>query len=280
MDNMLKRYSLMACGAAAVLLISSCTQGEDSNSHMEGKLPITLTAIQLQPVGNTPYTRVTETATESKWSDNDKIHVIVQSLSDGNETETDCTLKADGSVSRYSPQLFWQAPGLYNIYAWYSNITGIQTSDNTVDIQDQSEGVAYVMKAEAIRHAYYQDNSGNIRLTFVHQLAKVRVRLTAKSGSTSSLANARVSLRGCYTSCTVNRGTVIPSGKADGYINMMPPAAEGGYFEANVIPDDRNTRRQTYALEITADGKTKAVDLDTPVTLEAGKAYTFNITVG
>lgn len=269
----------MACGTAAILLNSSCTEGEDSNSHMEGKLPITLTAVQLQPVGSPPYTRVTETATESKWSDNDKIHVVVQSLSNGNKAETDCTLKADGSVGLYSPQLFWQATGLYDIYAWYSNIDGRQTSDNTVDIQDQSEGVAYVMKAETVRHAYYQGNSGNIMLTFVHQLAKVRVRLTAKNGSTTSLANARVSLRGCYTSCTVNRGTVIPSGKADGYINMMPPATESGYFEANVIPDGHNTTRQTYALEITAGGKTKAADLDSPVTLEAGKVYTFNITV-
>lgn len=147
----MKRNYLLATISllAAALLVGGCSQEEttvtDGTTLPEGMYPLTFTAVQ---TGDGLATRVTDEAggKNSQWSSGDKIEVIVSK--DDEEKTTTCTLTADGAVCQYDPQLYWQTKEEYTINAWYSNITDQRTTDNAVNLADQSNGLAYVLKVE------------------------------------------------------------------------------------------------------------------------------------
>ena len=192
---------------------------------------------------------------------------------------TTCELYYNGDVKSYDPQLYWQTVGRHTINAWYSNITGCATTDNTVKLRDQTSALAYVLKAEPLVCTYAVKPVDDICLRFVHQLAKVRVKLTAAPGCTADLSTAWVRLLHCYTSCTIDGGTTTPTGTADGEIAMKRPSNVDGFFEANVIPDAPGTVRQANVVEMSVEGTVTWRSLSRPITFEAGKMYTLHFTV-
>ena len=267
-----------------VLSMLACTQDEaEKSSSSEGVLPVRITAVRNDFADYTMKTRVTDsddgTAVGSSWTTGDKICVAITSLSEEATTEMTCELNANGSVRSYEPQVLWGKTGRYVVNAWYSNIINNPTTENTVDICDQSESLAYVMKAEQEEHIYYPKKRDAVSLRFKHQLAKVRVKLTADGNGGMDLTNAQVRLRDCYTSCSISEGVITPLGKPNGKVTMMPPTAVNPYFEANVIPDGEGMLRQMYALEVSANGTTQTVNLSKAVRFEAGKAYILEITM-
>lgn len=226
----MKRNYLLATISllAAALLVGGCSQEEttvtDGTTLPEGMYPLTFTAVQ---TGDGLATRVEDDpdGMSSQWNDGDKIEVIVSK--DDEEKTTTCTLTADGAVSQYDPQLYWQTKEKYTINAWYSNITEQSTGvENTVSLDNQSSGLAYVLKVEEGFTASYDDE--NISLPFKHQLAKVRVKLEGDK----ALDVNTVRVKG-YTSCTVEKGVVKNSGNTQDYISMYQ---NGGYWEANLVP--------------------------------------------
>ncbi len=223
----MKRNYLLATISllAAALLVGGCSQEEttvtDGTTLPEGMYPLTFTAVQ---TGDGLATRVEDDpkGMSSKWSDGDKIKV---QIADGEEGTY--TLDESGVATAVKP-CYWQNTNTATINAWYSNITGHSTTDNTVNtvnLADQSKGLAYVLKVEDPVKTDYKNK--NISLPFKHQLAKVRVTLEGDK----ALDVSAVRVKG-YTSCTVEKG-VVKDGNTQDYISMCK---NGGYWEANLVP--------------------------------------------
>lgn len=263
---------------ATALLLVGCTKDELPNvqgdSLPEGKYPITFTVAASEQTQAAPMVRVADPndggVQRSKWTAGDVIAVSVSS--DGRTMQTHCTLDGEGHITRYDPQLYWSSTGMAAVNAWYSNLSGQATiASGAVNLADQRNGLAYVLKARTMT-ANYQ--SGNIQLDFEHQLAKVRVKLT-KASYEGTLANPIVSIKG-YTTCTINQGNITNPG-GEGYIPMRKVSyGSETYYEACLVP---GMTLQSEALSLTADGKTTKVNLAGAIALGAGKVYTLNVAV-
>lgn len=265
------------CLFVGTFLLGSCANelATDTGTLLpEGIYPLSLTATQGELVAS-PQTRVSDYEEggdyKSKWTTGDQIKVMVRG--GGNDMETTCTFAESGNITNYNPQLYWKTPQSSKINAWYSNITGQNTTSSTVYLADQSSGLAYVLKADEVDANY---RIGNISLNFKHQLAKVRVKL--EKGTTSEdLTDATVKMKGYCTSCTVSNGTVTASG-ITGDITMYK-ASYGSdiYYEACVVP---GIILKDNIFEIIAQsGKKTMADLTSEITPQAGQVYVITLTV-
>ena len=258
-------------GLMAILLLAACTQDEPGGQGNElpyGEYPLQIGGVTIDVESSAeswsaeePQTRVTEDNTDGKssvwqWNGSEMIGVRL-----GNETAT-YTLNADKNL-RTDRQLYWTSTAPTTVTAWYP-------TDETVDLNDQSEGLAYMLKAEMLGATY--DNE--IALDFKHQLAKVRVVL---SGTQAVLAQS-VEIYG-YTTCTNNEG-VPTAGSTQGWLKMKNTTYADGTecWEANVVPgtiDLANFIRLNGHAVVEKDNLT-----DVPEVLDAAKMYTINLTVG
>ena len=190
-----------------------------------------------------------------EWNGSEMIGVRL-----GNETAT-YTLNADKNLIT-DRQLYWTSTAPATVTAWYP-------TDETVNLSDQSKGLAYMLKAEVPNATY--DNE--ITLGFKHQLAKVRVVL---SGTQAVLAQS-VEVYG-YTTCTNNEG-VPTAGSTQGWLKMKKQTyGNTECWEANVVPgtiDLANFIRLNGHAVVEKDNLT-----DVPEILNAAKMYTINLTVG
>lgn len=282
---MCKSFYFTVCALAIVSLLVACTgEGNFEEAVTKNREPMTFTAVREPLSAPDKSTRIADICSSasaySSWTNGDKICVNVQSFLTGSTFSTICTLNANGSIANYSPQLYWQNTGGYSVCAWYSNIGDNPTAETIVDISDQSGGeLPYVLRAEPMKWTYTGKGRDNVQLTFTHQLSKVMVRLLDAGGNGINPENVSLWIRNCYTSCTIDKGVVVPIGKADSYIKMIPPDDATGCYQANVIPDASGTMRQSYALEVKVGHKTTGIDLSSPVTFEKGKVYLFEVVV-
>lgn len=260
---------------AVMGIAASCTQDELSEQGTplpEGMYPITFTAVQQAPQPATPQTRVSDYDEDgnhkSKWDGGEVIKVKV--TGGGNDTSADCKLSADGSVDSYSSPMFWQTTKTSKVNAWYSNITGQATATgNTVSLTDQSNGLAYVLKADEVE----ANHKSGIELAFTHQLAKVRVKLEKGTYSGSLEDVKAVKVKG-YTTCTIKDGEVSKGDKQD-YITMRK---NGDYYEANLVPIPEVNLKDD-AFEIVTDTKTTKASLSSGITLAGGNVYIVTVTL-
>lgn len=152
----------------AVLLFSACSQdelGEQGTMLPEGEYPLQIGGVSIAAeASEQPWTRVTESTDgqSSVWDWDGSEQIGVQ-LDD--ETSV-YTLNAGQTLSSSNP-LYWTNTAPATITAWYP-------TDETVNIGDQTNGLAYVMHASVPNAQYNQ----SIILDFKHQLAKVRVVLS------------------------------------------------------------------------------------------------------
>ena len=248
-------------------MLAACTQDEPGGQGNElpyGEYPLQIGSVTLDVESSAepwseerPQTRVAENdnGTGSVWQ-LDGSEMIGVRL--GNETTT-YTLNADKTLTT-DQQLYWTSAAPATVTAWYP-------TDETVGLSDQSEGLAYMLKAEVPGATY--DNK--ITLSFKHQLAKVRVVL---SGTQASLAQS-VEVYGC-TTCTNNEGAPI-AGDTQGWLKMKHTTYTDGTecWEANVVPG-------TITLDnfVRINGQTATVNDGFPTTLDASTMYTLNLTVG
>lgn len=263
-----KRTLITIIPAAALLLLAACTQDEPGGQGNElpyGEYPLQIGGVTLDVESSAeswsteePQTRVTEDNTDGKssvweWNGSEIIGVRL-----GNETAT-YTLNVGPSLTA-NKQLYWTSTAPATVAAWYP-------TNETVDLSDQSEGLAYMLKAE-VQDATYNNE---ITLGFKHQLAKVCVVL---SGTQASLAQS-VEVYG-YTTCTNNEGAPV-TGDTQDWIKMKHTTYADGTecWEANVVPGNI-----TLTDFVRINGQTATVNDGFPTTLEAAKIYTIDLTVG
>lgn len=251
----------------AAILFTACTQdelAEQGNTLPDGEYPLQIGSVTLDVESSAepcseerPQTRVAEndngTGSVWQWDGSEMIGVRL-----GNETTT-YTLNADKTLTT-DQQLYWTSAAPATVTAWYP-------TDESVDLSDQSEGLAYMLKAEVPGATY----NNEIALDFKHQLAKVRVVL---NDTQASLAQS-VEVYGC-TTCTNNEGAPI-AGDTQGWLKMKHTTYTDGTecWEANVVP-------ATITLDnfVRINGQTATVNDGFPTTLDASTMYTLNLTVG
>jgi hypothetical protein len=252
---------------AVLLLFTACSQDELAEQGCtlpDGEYPLQIGSVTLDVESSAepcseerPQTRVAEndngTGSVWQWDGSEMIGVRL-----GDETTT-YTLNADKTLTT-DQQLYWTSAAPATVTAWYP-------TDESVDLSDQSEGLAYMLKAEVPGATY----NNEIALDFKHQLAKVRVVL---SGPQASLAQS-VEVYGC-TTCTNNEGAPI-AGDTQGWLKMKHTTYTDGTecWEANVVP-------ATITLDnfVRINGQTATVNDGFPTTLDASTMYTIDLTVG
>lgn len=254
-------------GTVLLLALSACSQDELAEQGCtlpDGEYPLQIGSVSIiaesseEPWSEErPQTRVAEndngTGSVWQWDGSEMIGVRL-----GDETTT-YTLNADKTLTT-DQQLYWTSAAPATVTAWYP-------TDETVGLSDQSEGLAYMLKAEVPGATY----NNEIALDFKHQLAKVRVVL---SGPQASLAQS-VEVYGC-TTCTNNEGAPV-AGDTQGWLKMKHTTYTDGTecWEANVVP-------ATIDLDnfVRINGQTATVNDGFPTTLDASTMYTIDLTVG
>ncbi|MBV8039596.1 fimbrillin family protein [Bacteroides sp. AN502] len=260
-----KRTLIGIIPAAALLLLAACTQDEPGGQGNElpyGEYPLQIGGVTLNVESGAepwsaegPQTRVTEDNTDGKssvweWDGSETIRVQL-----GDET-ADYTLNV-GEELTPDRQLYWTSTDPARVTAWYP-------TDETIDFSDQTNGLAYLLKAE-VQDATYNNE---ITLGFKHQLAKVRLVL---SGTQAGMAQS-VEVYG-YTTCTNNEGAPVTDGSTtQGWIKMKHTTYTDGTecWEANVVPDVVIDRVKVNGIETT---------LTTPLTPVVAALNTITISV-
>lgn len=180
--------------AAALLLsvgFASCSQDDMPQTGgtplPDGKYPLSLTAT----VG-TPQTR---TGGKDEWQGGEEIAVSI-----GDYTGK-YTMDADGNATAAGTPYYWQNTTPATVSAWYPYAEGQQT----YDISDQSQGYAAFDFLYAETEGSYKSP---VKLTFLHQMAKVSYTLVKGQGiSDAELNAATVTLLG-DKSVTVSGGKI------------------------------------------------------------------------
>lgn len=251
--------------AAAVLLcagLASCSQDDiPGNPQGEplpgGEYPLMLTAsvdgIRSRAAG------------KDAWTDGDEIGVRIGADGAAGRYK----LNADGAEKEAVTPVYWQNTASATVKAWYP-----YAAQTNISISDQSNGyAAYDFLTATAENQNYQTS---VTLNFKHQMAKVKYILQAGSGITADeLATATVSIYG-YTQVSFLQGVL--SGSGDGWIapSVSTSATEG---EALLVP--QNMAGKSF-IRVTINGLSHVY---TPKAgenvgnLEAGKAYTYTITV-
>lgn len=250
----MKKYRLLsAISLVAAFLLSACSQdelAEQGTALPDGKYPLQIGSVSISAeASEQPWTRVSESTDGQSsvwdWDGTEQIGVEL------NGESTTYTLNADKTLIP-DKQLYWTSTAPATITAWYP-------TNETVDLSDQTNGLAYVL---------YGTGTGSydqaVTLDFKHQLAKVRVVLDGTQAS--DVTEVEVNN---YTQCTHTQGTV--TGMQEGWITMHQVNATT--YEANVvpvatIPDDF----------IRVNGQTATVSNIT--TLAQGAVHTIDLTVG
>lgn len=251
--------------AAAVLLcagLASCSQDDiPGNPQGEplpgGEYPLMLTAsvdgIRSRAAG------------KDAWTDGDEIGVRIGADGAAGRYK----LNADGAEKEAVTPVYWQNTASATVKAWYP-----YAAQTNISISDQSNGyAAYDFLTATAENQNYQTS---VTLNFKHQMAKVKYILQAGNGITADeLATATVSIYG-YTQVSFLQGVL--SGSGDGWIapSVSTSATEG---EALLVP--QNMAGKSF-IRVTINGLSHVY---TPKAgenvgnLEAGKAYTYTITV-
>ena len=263
---MKKRHSIQILLAAAALLLATaaCTKDElaDGDRLPEGQYPLEIARITLgveggeaQPWG-APATRVSEDGDgkSSTFDADDKFAVQI----DGEGEVGTYTVQNDGSAEAETPLYWSDRDEGHTVTAWYPATGG------TLDLSDQQiNGLAYLLSGTGTG-----DYLTPVKLTFTHQLTKVRV-----TPSNNALGEVQSLQLYTYTQCTYEKGKVV-QGTDEGWIKMKKcEYTENGAtitcWEANVVPGYTITKLQ-------ANG-TEERNLSAAITPEAGKFY--NITL-
>ena len=222
----------------------------------EGEYPLQIGSVSLTAeVSEQPWTRVSENPTDgmsSVWEGDEQIGVQI-----GRGQPGIYTVQADGSVVAENP-VYWTSTAITYVNAWYP-------MEETVNLQDQSDRLAYVLNATQDYVTYDQP----VTLSFTHQLAKVRVVL---NGTQASQVNA-VEVYG-ITACAHLRGMAVNYDASNtGWIKTKQQTYADGTecWEANVVPGVEINRVKVNGIEAT---------LTASLTPKVAALNTINLTVG
>ena len=246
----------------AAILLAACSQeelAEQGTALPGGEYPLQIGSVSITAeASEEPWTRVTEKpdGSGSVWQPDDAITVSL----DG---ET-ATYTYDGSAWTSDAPLYWKNTQTAEVTAWYPVV-------ETVDLSDQSSGLAYVLKAEVPDATCGEP----VSLGFKHQLAKVRV----VTKGTAEVRN--ISIQGVPVICFIEEGKITGLDNSFiGDIQMLPVEREGigACWEANVVP---GTEVKAFHITVPVDGMSGTYygEWGSTVTPEAGKLSTITLAV-
>ena len=254
-------FPYLICMVTAALMLTACGQDEADSPYQElpyGEYPLQIGSVTLTVE---PGTKVTENADGSasvwEWDGLEQIGVQIGSGDPGVYV-----LQSNQKIAPQTPA-YWTSTEPTDITAWYP-------MDETVDLSDQSQKLAYVLNAYVYPATYNQ----TVNLTFTHQLAKVRVVLNGTQADEVTQVEVNN-----YIQCRNNKGTVITQDGNTGWITMHNIG--NGVWEANVVPGtigDQLLAITTPDNLIRVNGRPATVTGLTQLT--AGAMHTINLTVG
>ena len=252
----------------AAILFTACTQdelAEQGNTLPDGEYPLQIGSVSMSVESSEePWTRVSESTDgkSSVWETGDEFYVKFEGSDEvGTYRITDA---ATGAVEAVTP-IYWKSTQPANIIAWYAKPQ--LYANNWMDLRDQENGLAYVLRATADNASY----DTQVSLQFKHQLAKVRV-------VTKGTVNVRsISIRYPF-SCFVNEGIVTPDGPPQ-FLDLYKTHYEGigTCWEIN-LPVGNDNIEVCRVIPIENSAMMRNVQLTSPVTLEADKVHTITIT--
>ena len=253
----------------AAILFTACTQdelAEQGNTLPEGEYPLQIGSVSITAESSEePWTRVAENETDgmgSHWTGDEEFYVKFEGSDEvGIYKITDA---ATGAVKPVK-SIYWKSTQPANIIAWYAKPQ--LYANNWMDLRDQENGLAYVLRATADNASY----DTQVSLQFKHQLAKVRV-------VTKGTVNVRsISIRYPF-SCFVNEGIVTTDGPPQ-FLDLYKTHYEGigTCWEIN-LPVGNDNIEVCRVIPIENSAMMRNVQLTSPVTLEAGKVHTITIT--
>ena len=261
------KHTLLLCLAAFAL--AACTQDEPTEQGAalpEGEYPLQIGSVSLTAeVSEQPWTRVSENPADgmsSVWQGDERIGVRI-----GDNEETGIyVVKVDaiGRVMEIIPDkaVYWKDNQPATVTAWYP-------VDEELNFTHQNQGLTYLLKAEEVEAGFDKP----AHLTFSHQLAKVRVKLTGDKAGEVQAVTVR-----SYEGTNNEQGT--PNGRigTDVYVPMLK-ADYGGetYWEANLL-DGHLEADNTFRLS--SDGKNFVqAELTANVDITPGHVHTIIISV-
>ena len=214
------RWKKLMYGLAAALLLSACSQDELAENSMalpEGEYPLQIGNVSLTAeVSEQPWTRVSESTDgmSSEFKAGDAIGVSLNG-------ET-ATYTYDGTAWTSEAPLYWKDKNYATVSAWYP-------VDETIDFTHQDQGLTYLLKADADGVEAGFDKPAN--LTFTHQLAKVRVKLTGDKADEVQAVTVR-----SYPKTTNTQGEPGANEGTPDYYPMRKAIYDGeNYWEANLL---------------------------------------------
>ncbi len=256
---MISKHLTILPAVAALLLCVACSEDDltGSNSLSKGAYPLEIGSVSITAEVDDSSTRVSESTdgASSVFQEGDEITIQL-----GDETAT-YTIDADNNLTSDTP-LYWQNTLDATVAAWYPSDV------SEVSLADQSEGLAYVISATTTGN--YQSS---VSLTFSHQLAKVRIKLSGTVASSITSVEVYSS-----TSCSFDPATqTLTASETQDYILMKQCTYSEGEdeftcWEANVVPGDI-TSPSTF---IRLNGSI-IVPFSAITELEAGNVYTIDI---
>lgn len=250
----------------AAILFTACTQdelAEQGNTLPDGEYPLQIGSVSITAeASEEPWTRVSESTDgkSSVWETNDEFYVKFEGSDEvGIYKITDA---ATGAVEPVK-SIYWKNTQPANIIAWYASPQ--PNSANRMNLRNQDDGLAYVLRATADNASY----DTPVSLQFTHQLAKVRV-------VTKGTVNVRhIAVTNAPLGCSVQDG-IVTSGvnePVDNYLYETKYEGIGTCWEICLPP----CSVQQFMVMSEAGGSSY-FDIDNSVTLEAGKVHTITIT--
>ena len=247
----------------AALLLSACSQDEpteNSTTLPEGEYPLQIGSVTLSAeVSEQPWTRMAESTDgmSSEFKAGDAIGVSLNG-------ET-ATYTYDGTAWTSEAPLYWKDKQPATVTAWYP-------VEEEIDFTQQDvKGLTYLLKADGVEAGF--DKPAN--LTFSHQLAKVRVKLTGDKANEVQTVTVR-----SYPTSTHSHGTLDSQDRSltPQYVSMREATYDGvKYWEANLRP---GTLQANNSFEVAKEGGTPVrVTLENIVSITAGQVHTITISV-
>ncbi len=248
----------MSATLALLLGLAACTRGDMTNSGTvlpDGVYPLQIGTVSVTfDSGDGVQTRVTETAdgSGSVFEAGDAISVSLNG-------ET-ATYTFNGTDWTPDTQLYWTST-IDLLFAWYTS-PRYTSEDNTgtyIDLSDQSEGLAYVLRTTA-------GFANTVDIAFTHYLAKVRVVFNGILASSDAIPSLWAPV-GCF----VNEGKIAKI-SGDGTISMYRTDYDGiGTCWEATVPGGQ-TISSIYINNV-------EYQLNSAVTTKSGSLHTITVTM-
>ena len=245
---------LMGC-AAAILALTACSESEDllAAYHSDSKaVHITAQVGKASADGFTRSNPLGDAKEQAKFNENDEISVQA-------EGQDAVTYKYDGK--EWQPQgnkfLKWESDKM-NFTAYYP-----ASIDGTITQPMEYESEADLAAADFMSFSGPQENKNNNKLTLTMERKMARVVVEIAGFNDQYSKNATVN---SLSICGVKAYKQEKEGKS--------------YFYALIDPKYTSSTAPFLSLEVKDGESTKTETLTTTPTFEAGKSYTYQLTVG